>query len=200
MIKRTGRREDEAARVSFPPLSADDGEQLAAVLTEEHWPYHSGPPPDRAKVLSHVRAGVYNSETTMTFWVVCDGAREGFIRVFDLEDDTAMFDLRLRQRARGRGIGTLTVKWLVDHVFQTVASVRRIEATTRADNEAMRRALLANGFVKEAHYRQAWPGEDRRHDSIGYAILRTDWKSGGATPVDWEDEPRGTSARPPDDA
>jgi hypothetical protein len=53
----------------------------------------------------------------------------------------------------------------------------------------MRRALLASGFVKEAHYRRAWPSDCGRHDSIGYAILRTDWESGTTTSVKWEDEP-----------
>ncbi|MCM4076910.1 hypothetical protein [Paractinoplanes hotanensis] len=44
----------------------------------------------------------------------------------------------------------------------------------------------ACGFVKEAHYREAWPGSDGRlHDTIGYGILRRDWLSGSVTPVDW---------------
>jgi RimJ/RimL family protein N-acetyltransferase len=52
----------------------------------------------------------------------------------------------------------------------------------------MRIVLRRNGYVKEAHYRQAWPGQDgSRHDGIGYAIHRSDWRSGTTTPVHWDD-------------
>lgn len=188
MVQHTSRRRIQAASVSFQRFKVEDGEHLADLLAEEHWPYHSGPAPDRATVLARVRDNGYDGDTVITFWVVSEGVREGFVRIFDLNDETAMFDLRLRQRARQRGIGTLTVKWLVDHVFQTRPSVTRIEATTRDDNRAMRRALVASGFVKEAHYRRAWPSEHGRHDSVGYAILRTDLESGTTTPVNWDDE------------
>ena len=177
-------RGSEAASVVLQRFSMEEAEHLADLLSEEHWPYHSEPTCDRASVLARVSA--YDSDTAMTFWVMHNGVREGFVRIFDFDDDTPMFDLRLRQRARGRGLGTLTVRWLVDHVFQTLPSVGRIEATTRDDNEAMRRALRASGFVKEAHYRSAWHSEDGRRDSIGYAILRTDWESGTTTPVKWD--------------
>jgi hypothetical protein len=50
----------------------------------------------------------------------------------------------------------------------------------------MRAVLRANGFAKEAHYREAWPAADGTlHDSIGYAILRRDWQSRSVTPVNW---------------
>jgi len=46
------------------------------------------------------------------------------------------------------------------------------------------------GFVKEAHYRRGWPTHDGRLlDAVGYALLRTDWRDGTTTPVDWNDEP-----------
>lgn len=62
----------------------------------------------------------YDTDTAMTFSVLHGGVREGFVRIFDLDDDTPMFDVRLRQRAHGLGIGTATVQWLVEHVFQTI--------------------------------------------------------------------------------
>jgi RimJ/RimL family protein N-acetyltransferase len=53
----------------------------------------------------------------------------------------------------------------------------------------MRKTFRAAGFVKEAHYRQAWP-DDRgvNHDAVAYAILRHDWSTGQQTPVCWDDE------------
>jgi RimJ/RimL family protein N-acetyltransferase len=54
----------------------------------------------------------------------------------------------------------------------------------------MRRVFRNCGCVKEAHYRQAWPASGERfYDAVGYAILRTDWLSGTATPPEWDDEP-----------
>ncbi len=60
----------------------------------------------------------------------------------------------------------------------------------------MRQTVRRCGYVKEAHWRQAWPGRDGTlYDSIGYAILRTDWQAGTITRPDWDDEP---SAAPED--
>jgi hypothetical protein len=68
--------------------------------------------------------------------------------------------------------------------------IRRIEGTTRQDNQAMRRTFRKCGYVKEAHYRQAWPAPDGTiRDAVGYAILRADWQAGSITPPDWDDEP-----------
>ena len=67
----------------------------------------------------------------------------------------------------------------------------RIEANTRKDNIAMRHTFLSCGYVKESHYRDAWPSvEDGNvRDGVGYAILRRDWVSGTTTLPDWDDEP-----------
>ncbi len=54
----------------------------------------------------------------------------------------------------------------------------------------MRRTFVTCGYVKEAHYRQAWPSPGGTvYDAVGYAILRTDWQAGTTTPPDWDDEP-----------
>lgn len=52
----------------------------------------------------------------------------------------------------------------------------------------MREVFLRCGYVKEAHYRQAWPG-DVPHDAVGYAVLRSDWSTGTVTPPNFADEP-----------
>ncbi len=44
------------------------------------------------------------------------------------------------------------------------------------------------GFLKEAHHRKAWVGQDGiPYDAIGYGITKEDWQSGKTTPVDWND-------------
>ncbi len=54
----------------------------------------------------------------------------------------------------------------------------------------MRKALRSAGWVKESHWRHAWPDADgHSHDAIGYGVLRTDHQAATMTPVAWDDEP-----------
>jgi RimJ/RimL family protein N-acetyltransferase len=95
----------------------------------------------------------------------------------------------LHTNSRGLGYGSDAVSWLTRRIFSQHPAIRRIEATTRQDNAAMRAVLRHCGYVKEAHYREAWEGPSGTYDAVGYAILRQDWQSGSVTPPDWNDEP-----------
>ena len=116
----------------------------------------------------------------------------GVIRLFDLgsgpdDDETPLFDIKIKEEFRGKGIGKQALGWLTDFVFSNYLNKTRFEATTRIDNIAMRRVFENCGFVKEAHYRQAWPdAEGNRYDCTGYAILRSDWLNKTKTPVNFE--------------
>ena len=56
------------------------------------------------------------------------------------------------------------------------------------DEAALIDLFVRGGYVKEAVYRDAWPGgHGRVFDGIGYAILRRDWETGTTTPIDWSD-------------
>ncbi|MGP3914469.1 GNAT family N-acetyltransferase [Nonomuraea sp. 10N515B] len=176
--------------IDFSRISAGDGEVLADFLTGEEWPYHAGRQ-DRETVLRFAAEGRYDDGETRTFWVLAAGERAGLVKLQDLADDTPMFDLRVRQAWRGRGLGAAAVAWLTGYLFTELPEVLRIEGTTRQDNHAMRAVFRKSGYAKEAHYREAWPAPDgTRHDAVGYAILRRDWLSGTVTPPDWDDEPK----------
>jgi RimJ/RimL family protein N-acetyltransferase len=96
--------------------------------------------------------------------------------------------LRIAADHRGRGHGTAAVRWLTGTVFGGFPDATRIEGNTRHDNIPMRRTFAAAGYQKEARYREAWPGRDGLvHDSVGYAMLRRDWRDGTTTPVRWDD-------------
>ncbi len=43
-----------------------------------------------------------------------------------------------------------------------MSDVNRSEGQTREDNTAMRKTFLRCGWLKEAHYREDWPGGRRR--------------------------------------
>lgn len=164
-------------------LHDGDVETVVDVLCTEGWPFHAGPPPTPEDVRARVAGGWLSGPDHETHALLEDDDRVvGVVRLLDLDDDTAEFDLRLRAGDRGRGLGTAAVRWLTAHVFTTRAC-HRVEAMTREDNAAMRAVLLRCGWVQEARHREAWPTCDgRRLDAVGYAVLRPDWDSGAVTP------------------
>lgn len=175
-------------KIDYTEIVPADADILADWLSTDTFPFHSGPPVTREIVLERFERGVYANERTRTFWIMLDGeTRAGLVQLRDVGDPTPMFDLRLRTEQRGRGIGTDALRWLTAFIFTTYPTVERIEGTTRQDNHAMRRVFQRCGYVKEAHYRMAWHGTDRRYDAMGYAILRADWEQGTVTLPEWND-------------
>jgi RimJ/RimL family protein N-acetyltransferase len=79
----------------------------------------------------------------------------------------------LLPQERGRGIGWLAQRLLVEHLFATT-ELERVEASTDADNVAEQRALEKAGFQREGVARGAQLRGGRRRDVVLYGILRTD--------------------------
>ena len=163
-------------------VGRDDEAAVAAVaefLTGSDWPFHTGGRPTRDEVVARVRSGHYDADGTATFLVRESGRAVALVRLSDLDDDTAMFDLRVADAERSRGLGTRVVRWSTGHVFSTHPSVLRVEATTRHDNTAMRHVLGRCGYVQESLYRASWPDADGTLlDAVGYAVIRQDWEAG----------------------
>ncbi len=176
--------------VTFRRVALAETDSLATFLAGETWPFHSNTRIDEDAVRRLAADGHFDSDGVRTFLIELAGAVTGMLRVFDLDDGTPLFDLRIGAAHRGRGIGTRAVGWLTDHVFTEFPDIDRIEATTRQDNHRMRAALRRCGYAKEAHHRKAWPAETGPpHDAVGYAILREDWSTGTVTPPNFDDEP-----------
>ncbi|MEU6082616.1 GNAT family protein [Streptomyces sp. NPDC047108] len=175
--------------LAFRRCLASDADDLVAFLTGDRWPYHSSATVDAREARRWIAEGRFDSDETRSFWVTSGDDSMGLIRLMDLGDDTPLFDLRILGRYRGRGVGARAVAWLTPYLFTAFPEIGRIEGTTRQDNVAMRRIFRRCGYVKEAHYREAWPAEGGAlHDAVGYAVLRRDWHSGTVTPPDWNDE------------
>ncbi len=177
----------------FQPFTLpDDREALADFLSTEEWPFHVNARISREKALAMIDQGSFSSDDQETLWIIENEARVGILRAQDLDDvddGAPVFDLRIAARHRGRGIGREAVQWLTRHLFTRFPQLNRIAATTRVDNDAMRAALRASGYVKEGHFRESWPGADGHwHDTVFYATLRRDWQSGATTAVRWRDE------------
>jgi len=81
--------------------------------------------------------------------------------------------ISLAASARGRGVGSLAQRLLVEHLFATT-DVDRVEASTDVANIAEQRALEKAGFTREGVLRSAQARADGRHDLVSYSFLRTD--------------------------
>jgi GNAT superfamily N-acetyltransferase len=75
--------------------------------------------------------------------------------------------------ARGRGVGSLSQRLLVEHLFATTP-YGRIEAGTDVENIAEQKALTNAGMVREGLIRGAHVRAGVRRDMVMYSILRTD--------------------------
>ena len=177
--------------LTFRRFVADDADALVEFLTGEPWPFHVTAVVSEERARRRIDDGDFDGEAVQSFWITEGDETVGLVTFDDLGDGCPMFDLRIRARHRRRGLGTKAVRWLTEYLFTEFPDILRIEANTRQDNIAMRHTFLSCGYVKESHYRDAWPSvEDGTvYDGVGYAILRRDWVSGTTTIPDWDDEP-----------
>jgi RimJ/RimL family protein N-acetyltransferase len=76
---------------------------------------------------------------------------------------------------RGRGFGTEAVRQLVGRLFAREGA-ERVQASTAADNPAMRRVFEKLGFVYEGTLRGFMPSGAGRDDYVLYAVTRPDWE------------------------
>lgn len=152
-----------------------EADAVAAFLSEHTWPFHGRPELTTAQA-REIRLGP--AEEIRSFWIKENGAPVGLVRAFDLEDaahGSVQFDLRIATECRGRGIGRAAIGWVITMLFSEYPALHRIEANTRFDNAAMRRALESNHFVLEGRLRQTWRSADGlRHDTALYGRLRSD--------------------------
>jgi RimJ/RimL family protein N-acetyltransferase len=172
------------------PEGVDRG-ALIEFLTTDVFPHHTQARPTVEAVETRIASGAYRDDDNDTYWIEHpENGRIGVLQYEDLDDGAPLFDLRLGSRFRGRGYGAQALRATTDHLFSTMPHVTRFEGQTREDNLAMRRIFVSCGWVKEAHYREAWPVEGGDPvASVGYGILRRDWETGRVTPVDWDDLP-----------
>jgi len=159
----------------------DEIDMLIEFSTSDTWEFYGTPNPKPERIRASYENNYYNGDDCKTFWIVLDeDIKAGTLRIYDLEDDTPMFDIRILSKYKGN--------WLVKYIFSNYSDTNRIEANTRQDNYAMRCVFSKCNFAKEAHYRKAWVGNNGiAYDAIGYGITREDWENGQITPLNWND-------------
>ena len=166
-----------------------DREALIAFHTSAHFPFHVRPHPARGDLERAVDGGAFRDDDHDSWWLDDERlGRFGLVVLEDLQEPAPLFDLRIAPAFRGRGLGVPALRAVTDHVFRTLPDVTRFEGQTREDNVPMRRVFLRAGWVKEAHYREAWPVEGSAPlASVACAVLRRDRASGRATTFEWDD-------------
>lgn len=171
--------------------SMEEQELLIHFLTTNTWPYHGNAHPARELIEKTIEEGGYQSDEVKTFWVENEANEKvGIVKIYDLQDEIPLFDLRIADEARGRGYGPIALKMVAEYVFQLPEVKIRLEGHTRQDNFAMRKTFERAGFVKEAQLRQAWfsPKEHAYYDAVTYGMTRDDFYKGTQTPVKWDDD------------
>ena len=158
-------------RVHLP----DDERAVVEFLTASTWPFHGS-----ARLTPDAAADVaVDNLDVQSFWIMLDDARIGLIRLLDLgdlDDGSPLFDLRLAEGHRGRGIGARAVEWLTAHLFTEFPELHRIEATTRHDNLPMQAVFARCGYRLEGRLVEAWTSADgNRYDTLLYAMLRREF-------------------------
>ena len=102
-----------------------------------------------------------------------DGACAGWVTWRPLPFGNFEIGVGLFPDYRGRGVGTIAHRLLVDYLFATTTT-HRIQAATEVDNMAERRALERVGFQLEGVQRGiGFRGREWR-DGVMYSILRSD--------------------------
>ncbi|MNC05736.1 Ribosomal-protein-serine acetyltransferase [compost metagenome] len=101
----------------------------------------------------------------------------GIIEAFDFNQKVNGVTLGyfLSEAHWGKGIATEAVGILLDYLFKA-GSINRIQAEVMPLNEASKKVLLKNGFIKEGTLRQAalWAGKGIIDLEI-YSILKADY-------------------------
>lgn len=174
--------------VSFKEFK-DEVDTLVEFLISDTWEFYGTPNLKPERIRENYKNNYYNGEDCKTFWIILnDNEKVGMLRMYDLQDRTSLFDIRINSKYKNMGIGTIAVKWLTDYVFSNYADMDRIEGNTRQDNYGMRCVLHKCGYVKEAHYRNGWPCSDGKiYDAMGYSIIKEDWKEKKVTNFTWDD-------------
>lgn len=170
--------------------SEADVRDAVAFLTANSFPFHVRQRHTQDSARDVVAGGRFWSDESRGYWIEDGSRRIGLVVLDDLDEDTPMFDLRLAEEFRGRGLGVQVLTALCTLVFGQFPEPVRFEGQTREDNIAMRKTFLRAGFLKEAHYRLGWPtAEGPRVASVAYAILRQDWENQDTTFFEWNDLP-----------
>lgn len=89
---------------------------------------------------------------------------------------TAEIGYTVAEKHHGKGIGTETVRIIVNHVFEKT-KLRRLVAFVHEDNKASCRVLEKLGFSREGLLREHYIVNGIAVNEVAFGLLRSDWNS-----------------------
>src|SRR5882762_1111393 len=118
--------------IRFEAFDASDVDRLVAWLPAQDWQYHATPRVDEAWVRERASSGYFFGAKSKSFLLFArDSTLIGLVRAFDLADLTPLVDLRIGDSWRGQGAGTVALRWLTRHVFESSPETQRLGGYTR---------------------------------------------------------------------
>ncbi|MFJ7776132.1 hypothetical protein [Streptomyces yangpuensis] len=103
--RRSGPLGGASADLTYRRFDPAEDDALVAFLTADTRPFHGTAVVDADHVRRRLADGSFDGDDTRTFWITDGDDDLGLVRLMDLGDSTPVFDLRIRTRYRGRGIG-----------------------------------------------------------------------------------------------
>lgn len=95
--------------IDLVKIKPEDYNELSNFIISEKWKYHSITN-TKEQIDAKIKDGYYLNDSTETFWILQKSIPVGFIRIFDLLDATCLFDIRITNTNRGKGIGGSALK------------------------------------------------------------------------------------------
>jgi RimJ/RimL family protein N-acetyltransferase len=130
-------------------------------------------PDDRPRVTGTVRSSLLSVLDADTGQLLGGVSWHGVDYGGTVSSSSWNIGIGLLPEARGRGIGTLAQRLLVEHLLATT-ELDRIEASTDVENIAEQRALEKAGFQREGVLRGAQLRGGIRRDLVHYGLVRGD--------------------------
>ncbi|WP_230855293.1 GNAT family N-acetyltransferase [Arthrobacter terrae] len=106
--------------ITFVPMTPADTENLVGFLTSNRFPFHVQVDPRAADTRTKIANGHFWNEDAQGYWVVKEELRIGMAALEDLQDASPLFDLRLDETQRGKGLGLEVLRSLCDMVFESM--------------------------------------------------------------------------------
>jgi RimJ/RimL family protein N-acetyltransferase len=130
-------------------------------------------PDDRPRVTGAVRSFLFSVVDTVTGTLLGGVSWHAVDYGGTLSSSAWNIGIGLLPEARGRGVGTLAQRMLVEYLLETT-ELDRIEASTDVENIAEQRALEKAGFRREGVLRGAQMRGGIRRDLAHYGLVRGD--------------------------
>jgi RimJ/RimL family protein N-acetyltransferase len=178
----------ETERLLLRQFTADDVDNLVELNSDPAVMRFltGGPPTPRDAIQNDYLPAYlryYERYEGFGFWAAIEKSTGAFLGWFHFRSpegsprDEVELGYRLRKSAWGKGYGTEGSRALIHKGF-TDYGVRRIIASTAADNIGSRRVMEKAGLTLVRAFRQSWPdlfnGEEQ--DDVEYALERADWE------------------------